>query len=55
MRAAAGLRPPRPRGRTSEEALRGVREELERLREDNRKVTSRLQKLEDKDAGKSEG
>jgi len=42
------------RGRTSEDALRGVRDELERLREDNRKVTSRLQKLEDKDAGKPE-
>jgi aminopeptidase N len=36
------------RGRTSEDALRGMREDLERLREEHRKVTTRLEKLEDK-------
>jgi aminopeptidase N len=36
------------RGRTSEDALRGLREDLDRLREDHRKVTTRLEKLEDK-------
>jgi aminopeptidase N len=36
------------RGRTSDDALRNLRDEVERLREENRKITSRLERIEDR-------